>query len=349
MSEGVKVCFSARMEPKGSRFKPTLWINIGGTVRGLQAEDGVLSWRVEPAAALQPGQVRVRIRAVGINRADLLQKAGHYPPPPGTTDILGLECAGDVLEVHGEGRWRVGDRVCALLAGGGMADEVVVDARHLLPVPKGMGWTDAAAIPEVFSTAWLNVFELGAAQPGEKVLIHAGASGVGTAAIQLCQAFGNPCWVSLGSQEKLDACKALGAKGGVLRQNGIAALKDSGPFDVVLDPVGASYAADHLNLLALDGRWVMIGLMGGRKVELDLAKVLIKRLQLTGSTLRTRTADFKAGLLARMEERLWPLFESGKLKPLVAKTYSFDQAEDAFAELARDQIVGKIVLVNEDA
>ncbi|MDX9686860.1 MAG: NAD(P)H-quinone oxidoreductase [Pseudomonadaceae bacterium] len=312
----------------------------------MQAEGGVLSWRTEPAVALQPGQVRVRVKAAGINRADLLQKAGHYPPPPGTTDILGLECAGEVIETAGQTRWRVGDRVCALLAGGGMADEVVVDARHLLPVPRDMAWEDAAAIPEVFSTAWLNVFELGAAQPGEKVLIHAGASGVGTAAIQLCKAFGNPCWVSLGSQEKLETCQALGAEGGVLRHDGIATLKDFGPFNVALDPVGANYAPEHLDLLAQDGRWVLIGLMGGRNAELDLAKVLVKRLQLTGSTLRTRSADFKAGLLARMEEKLWPLFESGQLKPLVARTYTFDQAEEAFAELARDQVVGKIVLVN---
>ncbi|NLY58016.1 MAG: NAD(P)H-quinone oxidoreductase [Gammaproteobacteria bacterium] len=316
-------------------------------MRGLQAEGGVLSWRKEQAAALQPGQVRVRIKAAGINRADLLQKAGHYPPPPGTTDILGLECAGEVIETSGQTRWQPGDRVCALLAGGGMADEVVVDARHLLPVPQGMSWEDAAAIPEVFSTAWLNVFELGAAQPGEKVLIHAGASGVGTAAIQLCKAFGNPCWVSLGSQDKLDTCIALGAEGGVLRHDGIASLKDFGPFDVALDPVGANYAQDHLDLLALDGRWVLIGLMGGRGAELDLAKVLGKRLRLTGSTLRTRNADFKAGLLARMEEKLWPLFESGKLKPLVARTYPFDQVDEAFDELARDRIVGKIVLVND--
>lgn len=314
-------------------------------MRGLQADAGVLSWRAETALALAPGQVRVRIHAAGINRADLLQKAGNYPPPPGATDILGLECAGEVVEVCGQTRWAVGDRVCALLAGGGMADEVVVDARHLLPVPQGMGWADAAAIPEVFTTAWLNVFELGRAQPGEKVLIHAGASGVGTAAIQLCKAFGNPCWVTLGNQEKLDTCKALGAEGGVLRHEGISGLKSDGPFNVALDPVGANYAADHLDLLALDGRWVVIGLMGGRKTELDLAKVLAKRLQLTGSTLRSRSADYKADLLARMEERLWPLFESGQLKPLVAKTYSFDQAEEAFAELARDQIVGKIVLV----
>ena len=194
----------------------------------------------------------------------------------------------------------------------------------------------------------LNIFVLGDARPGEKVLIHAGASGVGTAAIQLCKAQGNPCWVSVGSQDKLDACVELGAEGGVLRQNGIAALKDFGPFNVALDPVGATYAADHLDLLAVDARWVLIGLMGGREATLDLAKVLAKRISLLGSTLRTRDADFKATLLADMEQRLIPLFNSGELKPMVAKTFAFADAEAAFEELARDQVVGKVILLRED-
>lgn len=314
-------------------------------MRGLQAEGGSLQWREIPELGLSDGQVRVRVQAAGLNRADLLQKAGMYPPPAGVTQVLGLECAGEVVEVKGASRWSVGDRVCALLAGGGMADEVVVDGRHLLPIPDGMSWAEGAAIPEVFSTAWLNIFELGAAQPGEKVLIHAGASGVGTAAIQLCKALGNPCWVTLGSEEKLQACKELGASGGALRQEGITSLRDAGPFDVALDPVGATYAADHLDLLGLDARWVLIGLMGGRDAKLDLAKILAKRIQLTGSTLRTRSADYKAGLLQRMEARIAPLFASGEIKPLVAKTFSFEDAEAAFAELAGDKVIGKIVLV----
>ncbi|MFT6465103.1 MAG: NADPH:quinone reductase-like Zn-dependent oxidoreductase [Halopseudomonas sp.] len=233
------------------------------------------------------------------------------------------------------------------MAGGGMAEEVVVDGRHLLPVPAELSWAEAAALPEVFATAWLNVFELGAAQPGEKVLIHAGASGVGTAAIQICKALGNPCWVTLSSEDKLQACIALGATGGALRQNGIMALQPEGPFNVVLDPVGGTYAEHHLDLIALDGRWVVIGLMGGREAKLDLGKMLVKRIQLTGSTLRTRTDNYKADLLARMEERLWPLFAKGELKPMVAKTFSFEQADAAFAELAEDKIVGKVILVKE--
>ena len=317
-------------------------------MRGLQAEGGELSWQVQPAAELKSGEVRVRVMAAGLNRADLLQKAGMYPPPPGVTSVLGLECAGEVIEVTEGVRWKIGDRVCALLAGGGMAEEVVVDQRHLLAVPDNLNWAEAAAIPEVFSTAWLNVFVLGNARPGEKVLIHAGASGVGTAAIQLCKAQGNPCWVSVGSQDKLDACVELGAEGGVLRQGGIAALKDFGPFNVALDPVGATYAADHLDLLALDARWVLIGLMGGRDATLDLAKVLAKRISLIGSTLRTRDAEFKATLLADMEQRLMPQFASGELKPMVAKTFGFADAAAAFEELARDQVVGKGILVRED-
>lgn len=316
-------------------------------MRGLQAEGGSLEWREQPALELQEGQVRVAVKAAGLNRADLLQRAGMYPPPAGVTPVLGLECAGTVIEVKGESRWALGDRVCGLLAGGGMADEVVVDGRHLLPVPADLGWAEAAALPEVFTTAWLNVFELGAAQPGEKVLIHAGASGVGTAAIQICTALGNPCWVTLGSEDKLQACVALGAAGGALRQNGIMALQPEGPFNVVLDPVGGTYAEHHLDLLALDGRWVVIGLMGGREAKLDLGKMLVKRIQLTGSTLRTRSADYKAALLARMEERLWPLFAKGALKPMVARTFSFEQAEAAFAELAADKIVGKVILVRD--
>ncbi|WOD10244.1 NAD(P)H-quinone oxidoreductase [Pseudomonas sp. NyZ704] len=316
-------------------------------MRGLQAEGGSLEWREQPAVELQDGQVRVAIKAAGLNRADLLQKAGMYPPPAGVTPVLGLECAGTVLEVKGNSRWSPGDRVCGLLAGGGMAEEVVVDGRHLLPVPAELSWAEAAALPEVFATAWLNVFELGAAQPGEKVLIHAGASGVGTAAIQICKALGNPCWVTLSSEDKLQACIALGATGGALRQNGIMALQSEGPFNVVLDPVGGTYAEHHLDLIALDGRWVVIGLMGGREAKLDLGKMLVKRIQLTGSTLRTRSDNYKADLLARMEERLWPLFAKGELKPMVAKTFSFEQADAAFAELAEDKIVGKVILVKE--
>lgn len=292
----------------------------------------------------EAGQVRIRVVAAGINRADLLQAAGLYPPPPGVSHILGLECAGIISEVSEGSRWQVGDRVCALLAGGGMAQEVCVDARHVLPVPEGLSLLQAAAIPEVYATAWLNIFQLAKLQPGEKVLLHAGASGVGSAAIQLCKAFHSPCWVSVGSAERLAYCQALGAEGGVIRGDNIDGLQDFAPFDVILDPVGASYAALNLKILGLDGRWVNIGLMGGRRAELDLAQLLSKRVQLIGSTLRSRSDAFKGELIAQLTDKVWPLFSSGALDPQVEEVFAWTDAEAAFAQLASNQVNGKVVL-----
>ncbi|UVO17069.1 NAD(P)H-quinone oxidoreductase [Stutzerimonas stutzeri] len=314
-------------------------------MKALQGVEGELEWAQRPAPECGEGEVRIRVAAAGLNRADLLQRAGHYPPPAGVTDILGLECAGVVTETGAGSRWQVGDRVCTLLAGGGMAEEVVVDARHALPVPAGLSLHEAAVIPEVYATAWLNLYRLGALQPGEKVLLHAGASGVGSAAIQLCKAFDNPCWVSVGSAERLAYCEALGAQGGVLRGEALEALRDFAPFDLILDPVGAKYAALNLQLLGLDARWVMIGLMGGRKAELDLAGLLAKRIQLIGSTLRSRDADYKAGLLAEMEEKVWPLFAEGKLSPRLEQCFPIGDAEAAFAALASNTVSGKLALV----
>ncbi|QGW20453.1 zinc-binding dehydrogenase [Stutzerimonas degradans] len=314
-------------------------------MKALQGVEGELEWAQRPAPECGEGEVRIRVAAAGLNRADLLQRAGHYPPPAGVTDILGLECAGVVTEVGAGSRWQVGDRVCTLLAGGGMAEEVVVDARHALPVPAGLSLHEAAVIPEVYATAWLNLYRLGALQPGEKVLLHAGASGVGSAAIQLCKAFDNPCWVSVGSAERLAYCEALGAQGGVLRGEALEALRDFAPFDLILDPVGAKYAALNLQLLGLDARWVMIGLMGGRKAELDLAGLLAKRIQLIGSTLRSRDADYKAGLLAEMEEKVWPLFAEGRLSPRLEQCFPIGDAEAAFAALASNTVSGKLALV----
>lgn len=290
------------------------------------------------------GQVRIRVQASGLNRADLLQVAGLYPPPPGVSDVLGLECAGEVIEAGDGSGWQVGDRVCALLAGGGMAEEVCVDGRHVLPWPVGLDAVAAAAVPEVYATAWLNVFQLGEAKAGDKVLIHAGASGVGSAAIQLCKALDIECWVSVGSQDRLDYCVGLGAKGGVIRDQGIEALQAFGPFDVILDPVGASYAVQNLKMLAVDGRWVNIGLMGGRRVELDLALLLGKRIRLIGSTLRTRDDDFKAALVASLGEHVWPLFAADKLDPRAEEVFGFADAPEAFGRLASNQVNGKLVL-----
>ncbi|MGE8098982.1 zinc-binding dehydrogenase [Pseudomonas fluorescens] len=318
-------------------------------MKALQGVEGRVEWVEEPSPTCDVGQVRIRVAAAGLNRADLLQKAGLYPPPPGASQVLGLECSGVISEVGAGSSWQVGDRVCALLAGGGMAEEVVVDGRHVLPAPEGMSLVEAAALPEVYSTAWLNLFQLAALKPGEKVLLHAGASGVGSAAIQLCKAFGNPCWVSVGSADRLAYCEALGAQGGVIRTDGLEGLRDLGPFDVILDPVGANYAALNLKLLALDGRWVLIGLMGGREAPLDLAQVLAKRIQLLGSTLRSRDEQFKADLLSDLRANVWPLFAEGRLSPQLARTFPIKDAEAAFAELATNRVSGKLVLVIDES
>nr|WP_207956502.1 zinc-binding dehydrogenase [Pseudomonas fluorescens] len=315
----------------------------------MQGVEGQVVWADEPSPACDAGQVRIRVAAAGLNRADLLQKAGHYPPPPGASQVLGLECSGVISEVGPGSSWQVGDRVCALLAGGGMAQEVVVDGRHVLPVPEGLSMAEAAALPEVYSTAWLNLFQLAALKPGEKVLLHAGASGVGSAAIQLCKAFGNPCWVSVGSADRLAYCEALGAQGGVVRTDGMDSLNDFGPFDVILDPVGASYAQLNVKLLSVDGRWVLIGLMGGRETQLDLAQVLAKRIQLLGSTLRSRDGQFKADLLRELGEHVWPLFGEKRLSPQLAGTFAIEDAEAAFAELASNKVSGKLVLVIDES
>ena len=314
-------------------------------MKALQGVKGEREWSEHSAPTCGPGEVRIRVAAAGLNRADLLQCAGLYPPPPGVVDILGLECSGVISEVGSGSRWQVGDRVCALLAGGGMAEEVVVDARCVMPVPEGLDLVQAAALPEVYATAWLNLFQLAGLRPGEKVLLHAGASGVGSAAIQLCRAFGNPCWVSVGSAERLAYCEALGAQGGALRGEDLQGLRDFAPFDVILDPVGASYSALNVDLLAQDGRWVLIGLMGGREAKLDLAQLLVRRISLIGSTLRTRDAAFKGQLLASMVEQVWPLFARGALSPQLEASYPVEQAQAAFAALASNQVAGKLVLV----
>ncbi|MGI4840357.1 MAG: zinc-binding dehydrogenase [Janthinobacterium lividum] len=317
-------------------------------MKALQGVEGHVEWVERPSPTLDAGQVKIRVAAAGLNRADLLQRAGHYPPPPGASDILGLECSGIIAEVGPGSSWQVGDRVCTLLAGGGMAEEVVVDGRHVLPVPEGVSLIDAAAIPEVYATVWLNLFQLAALKPGEKVLLHAGASGIGSAAIQLCKAFGNPTWVSVGSAERLAYCEALGAQGGVVRSVDLEALRDLGPFDVILDPVGGNYAELNIQVAALDARWVMIGLMGGTKAQVDLGAVLGKRIHLLGSTLRSRSDQFKADLLSDLGQHVWPLFTEGRLSPQVVRTFPIVDAETAFDELAGNQISGKVVLIVDE-
>ena len=319
-------------------------------MKAIQQQDGELVWDEAETPALGAGQVRIEVAATAINRADLAQAAGGYPPPPGASPILGLECAGEVSEV-GEGvtRCRVGDRVCALLAGGGYAEQVVVPAGQVLPVPEGMSLTEAAAIPEVFATAYLNIYMEAGLQQGERVLLHAGASGVGTAAIQMLKASGNPSFVTAGSADKVDACVALGADAGHNRHDGSFVdaartwLGDEGA-DVILDPVGGQYLADNLSILGLGGRLVLIGLLGGAASEVNLGLLMMKRLRIIGSTLRARPIAEKARIMDALARDVWPRLATGEIKPIIETVMPLAKAGEGHALIAGNETIGKVVL-----
>lgn len=294
-----------------------------------------------------PQDVRIDVAWAGVNRADLMQRAGKYPPPPGVTDIPGLEISGTVVAVGRDvERFEAGDRVCALLAGGGYAEQIVVDQAQVLPVPQNMALREAAALPEVFATAWLNLYMEGAAEPGQHVLLHAAASGVGTAAIQLCREFGNPCFVTAGSQEKLDACYRLGAAAGWNRHDGsfVDAVKDWGGADMILDPVGGDYIPQDQAVLNADGRLVLIGLMGGAESRLDLGRMLMKRQRVIGSTLRSRSPAAKGSILGALQTHVWPKLESGDIAPLIAGDWPIQQAETAQQYVTDNANIGKVLL-----
>lgn len=310
-----------------------------------------LSWREGVQPVLGSNDVLVRNHATAINRADLMQRAGLYPPPPGASDTMGLECAGIIEAVGTEVTgWQAGDKVCALLSGGGYAEYSAVPSGQLLPIPSGYSFEQAAALPEVFATAYLNIFIEAKARPGERVLLHAGASGVGTAAIQLCTVFKNPCMVTVGGADKIDYCLALGADAGFDRLSGetfVDAVKnwtDGGGVDVILDPVGASYLPDNQQCLAVDGRIVLIGLMGGHTAELNLGAMLMKRQRLIGSTLRSRSLPAKAELIRALHEYVWPHFDSGSLKPIIDTVLPIEEADHAQALVAGNKTIGKVVL-----
>jgi putative PIG3 family NAD(P)H quinone oxidoreductase len=309
-----------------------------------------LRWGESDTPEISSGEVMIKVHATAINRADLIQRRGLYPPPPGASTILGLECAGEIVAVADDaGEWQVGDRVCALLGGGGYAEFVSVDAGSVVRIPAGLSMAHGACLPEVFATAWLNLFMEAGLQPGEKVILHAGASGVGTAAIQLCRDFGNPCFVTVGSEDKLVTCIDLGAEDGSNRHTGSFVEKarifagEKG-VDVILDPVGGSYLADNLGLLGLNGRLVLIGLMGGNKTDIDLATLMMKRARVIGSTLRTRPLAFKARIMSQLVEFVWPKIESGEIKPIVDTVFPIAEAGKAHDLMASDKTTGKVIL-----
>src|SRR5262245_35824906 len=298
-----------------------------------------------------PGEVLVRVKAAGVNRPDVMQRLGAYPPPPGASHIPGLEVAGAIVALGaGVNGWREGDEVCALVAGGGYATLCAVPAPQCLPRPANVDVVTAAAIPETFFTVWSNVFDRGRLKSGETALFHGGASGIGTTAIQLASARGARVFATAGTDEKCRACERLGAAQAInyRRDDFVAEVRrltaDRG-VDLILDIVGGSYTARNLASLAVDGRLVQIGLMSGEvTASIDLRRVLARRLVITGSTLRPRTVEEKGQIASALREQVWPLIESGAVRPVIHRTFPLEQAAAAHALMESSEHIGKIVL-----
>jgi putative PIG3 family NAD(P)H quinone oxidoreductase len=300
--------------------------------------------------ALQPGDLRLRVAAAGVNRADLLQRQGLYPPPPGASSIIGLECAGEVVEVGDrvEG-WKKGDRAMALLSGGGYAEEVAVPAACAMRIPERLGWEQAAAVPEVFLTVFLNVFQLAGFAEGQTALVHGGGSGIGTAAIQLVKAVGGAIVVTAGSDEKCQRCRELGADLALnyRSQDFVEPTRSASGghgADLVLDSIGAAYLERNLAALRTGGHLILIGLMGGARAELNLATLLTRRLRVIGSTLRARPIEEKAELTAAFSSRFGAALADGRVRPVVDRVFPLDQAGEAHRVMQASQHFGKIVL-----
>jgi len=303
-----------------------------------------------PAPTPAAGEVLVQVAAAGVNRADLMQRQGFYPPPPGSSAYPGLEVSG-TISVLGDDvtGWAIGDQVCALLSGGGYAEQVAVPATQLLPVPSGVSLVDAAALPEVVSTVWSNVFMTANLQVGQTILIHGGSSGIGTMAIQLARAIGARIAVTAGTAGKLEHCRELGAE--ILinyrEQDFVQTLNDATHehgADVILDNMGAKYLARNVSALAVNGRLVIIGLQGGVKAELDIGTLLRKSAAVIATSLRGRPAAEKATIVAAVREHVWPLIETGQVKPVIHRTFPLTQAADAHRELEAGASIGKVLL-----
>lgn len=294
-----------------------------------------------------PSEVLIRVKAAGVNRADLAQRAGRYPAPGGVAkDVPGLEVAGVVGACGSEvKRWKIGDSVCALLAGGGYADHVLVHEAHCLPVPSGWSMTDAAALPEATFTVWHNVFQRGNLKAGERFLVHGGTSGIGLAAIQLAALFGARVYATAGTDEKCRACETAGAERGINYRTSdfTAELADEG-VDVILDMIAGDYVSKNLRLLRPDGRLVFISAMKGAKAEFNAWEVMARRLTISGSLLRSRDSAFKAALAAEVEAHVWPLLTAGKFRANVFKVFPLDRAADAHRLMESSQHIGKLVL-----
>lgn len=306
--------------------------------------------RADPSPAA--GEVLIRVAAAGVNRPDVLQRRGGYPPPPGASDIPGLEVAGTIAAL-GEGveEWRVGDRVCALVTGGGYATLCVAPARQCLPVPASLDLVAAGAVPETFFTVWTNVFDRGRLTSGDSALFHGGASGIGTTAIQMARARGARVFATAGSDDKCRACEALGAERAInyRTEDFVAVLKaltGGRGVNLILDIVGGEYFARNIAALAVDGRLVQIGLMGGAaSAAIDLGDVLRRRLTITGSTLRPRSVEEKGAIADALRREIWPLLEDGRVRPVIYRTFPLTEAAAAHRLMESSEHVGKIVLV----
>ncbi|AKU15340.1 NAD(P)H-quinone oxidoreductase [Luteipulveratus mongoliensis] len=313
-------------------------------------DEDALSLAEVPTPELRDGEVLVDVAAAGVNRADLVQRQGFYPPPEGESELPGLEVSGTISAVAaGVEGWQVGDQVCALLAGGGYAEQVAVPAGQLLPVPSGVDLIDAAALPEVTCTVWSNVFLTANLQPDEVLLIHGGSSGIGTMAIQLAKAVGARVAVTAGTQDKLEACAALGAEILINYKEQdfvteIAAATDKAGANVILDVMGAKYLDRNLDALATNGRLIVIGMQGGLVGELNLSKLMSKRAAVIATSLRARPKAEKATIVAAVREHVWPMISAGEVRPVVYKRLPLAQAGDAHRLIAESSHIGKVLL-----
>lgn len=304
-----------------------------------------LNWSEVPEPIVKPNDVLIEIHAAALNRADLLQRVGKYPPPPGWPEWMGLEVAGTVLSAPESGRWKRGDKVCALLGGGGYAQRVAVPQNMVLPIPNGLSMTEAAALPEAFATSYLNLCIEGGMKAGDTVFIPAGASGLGIAAIQLAKAFGAKVITTVSSGEKAQAVKKLGADIIVNRKtDDLGRVLDENPVDIVMDCVGGAGLGKNIEKLAIGGRWILIATLGGESAEIALRPILKRGLKLIGSTLRSRTEEMKGRILSELEKHVWPKIESGSIRPVIYRTFPIEKAAEAHAVLEHHENIGKVVL-----
>jgi NADPH2:quinone reductase len=303
-----------------------------------------------PAPAPKANEILVKVAAAGVNRPDVLQRMGKYPLPPGASDLPGLEIAGEVAACGADVKmWKPGDKVCALVHGGGYAEYCVTPEVQALPVPKRLSVIEAASLPETFFTVWANVFDRARLAPGESLLVQGGTSGIGVSAIQMAKAMGNRVFATAGSDEKCAACVKLGAEKGINYKTQdfvaeIAAATGGKGVDVVLDMVGGDYVPRELKCLADDGRLAFIAVLGGWETKINITEVMRKRLTISGSTLRPRTVEFKGGVARSLREKIWPLIEAGKIRPVIYKSFPLEQASEAHRLMETSQHIGKIVL-----